>query len=89
LNSYYSGLRNDHSREQFKAMTVAEVMTTLTTHQSLRTEIKQNNDPWVVALHLQSFNIDYAQSLGLFLNITDACKEELAAGFQVYAQKPQ
>lgn len=87
LNSYYSGLRSDHDRKRFKMMTIDDVMSTLNNHQAFRTEIKKSEDPWFVAQHLKDFNDDYAASLGLFLNISDSCREELAAGFQVYAQK--
>jgi SAM-dependent methyltransferase len=88
LHAYYNGLQSDRDREEFQKMTLGEVMSTLRTHQEQRAAIKNHNDPWFVALKLKDFNRDYKQSLRFFVNITDTCEEELAAGFQVYATKP-
>ncbi len=88
LNSYYNGLNSDDARAVFRNMTIGDVMSLLNHHQSLRSEIKESDDPWFIAQNLKEFNINHTESLGPFLNITNSCENELAAGLEIHAYKP-
>ena len=87
LNSYYNGLADDEARRRFRSLSLGEAMDLLNEHQRQRTEIKQHPDPRAVAAQLKTFNDDHRASLAPFLEITDACQDEIAAGFQVFAKK--
>ena len=54
----------------------------------MRAKIKESDNPAYVAENLSKFNNDHEESLDFFAHMTDQAREELSAGFQVYAQKP-
>ena len=87
LNSFWFGFKDDSDRDTFRKMTVGEIMDMLTAHQEMRAEIKNNDDPRYVAEKLTKFNDEHGDSLGVFTNMTDQSREELSAGFQIYAKK--
>lgn len=87
FNSFWFGFKEDKYREEFRNMTIGEAMDLLNNHQEMRSKIKESEDPLHVAEELMNFNSHHEDSLRCFSKLSEQCERELAAGFQVFAQK--